>query len=95
MNPLNYHPSEIAKAIVGAVLAALTALGTAVMDEKVTTGEWVGVAIAFVATFGAVFGVQNTAPAGRRRNNAGHADASLFLGIACMALLIVIIVKVA
>lgn len=56
---LGYSPSQIVKAIVGALLAGLTALGTALADGTVQPVEWVGVAVALIATFGAVFGVKN------------------------------------
>ena len=49
-----------AKAIVGFVLAALTATGTALTDGSITPAEWVAVAIAAVATLTAVYAVPNT-----------------------------------
>lgn len=49
-----------AKSIVAFLLAGLTALGTALTDGSVTTQEWVAVAIASLATTGAVFAVPNT-----------------------------------
>jgi hypothetical protein len=51
-----------AKAIVGAVLAGLGGVEIALMDDVVTTSEWVRVAITTVAALGLVWGVQN-APA--------------------------------
>lgn len=48
-----------AKAIVGAAVAGLTALGTALADDQVTTSEWVGVAIAALAALGIVYAVPN------------------------------------
>ena len=48
------------KAIVGFILAALTATGTALTDGEITTAEWVAVAIAAVATLTAVYAVPNT-----------------------------------
>lgn len=56
------HPNEYAKAIVGAVLAGLTALGTAVAEGGVTGAEWVGVLVAVVVTFGGVFAKRNKRP---------------------------------
>lgn len=58
---MNYK--EYAKAIVGAVLAGLTAAGAALTDGVITGPEWIGIAIAVVATGGAVFGVPNAEPA--------------------------------
>jgi hypothetical protein len=49
-----------AKAIVGGLVAGLTALGTAALDNGVTLSEWCGVAVAALGTFGGVFGVSNT-----------------------------------
>jgi hypothetical protein len=51
--------SPIAKAIVGALLAGLTALGTALTDDIVTAAEWVGVAVATVGTYAGVWRVPN------------------------------------
>ena len=59
MNPLKYSPSQLVKAITGGALAGLTAAGTALADGHVTAQEWVGIAIAAIATAGAVFGVKN------------------------------------
>jgi hypothetical protein len=58
---------EYAKAIVGAIAAALTALQVALNplaegSSTVTANEWVGVAIAAIVTFGAVFAVPNSPP---------------------------------
>ncbi len=93
-------PSEYAKAIVGAVLAGLTALGTALADgEGVVAWEWVGIAFAVVATFGTVFGVPNAPPLAselrRNRNTfrseSGQVFNSVLYVLACafFALLIV------
>ncbi|WP_198940591.1 hypothetical protein [Micromonospora sp. CB01531] len=48
-----------AKAIVGGLVAGLTALGTALADNQVTTVEWVGVAVATLAALGIVYAVPN------------------------------------
>lgn len=48
-----------AKAIVGAAVAGLTALGTALADNQVTTAEWVGVAVATLTALGVVYAVPN------------------------------------
>lgn len=56
------RPNEYAKAIVGAVLAGLTALATAMSEGGVTDAEWVAVLIAVVATFGGVYAKRNGLP---------------------------------
>lgn len=48
-----------AKSIVAAVVAGGTALGTALADDTVTTGEWVGVALAVLGALGIVAAVPN------------------------------------
>lgn len=48
-----------AKAIVGAAVAGLTALGTALADNEVTGVEWVGVAVATLGALGIVYAVPN------------------------------------
>lgn len=53
-----------AKAIVGALVAGLTALGTALADDSVTATEWVGVAVATLTALGVVYAVPNR-PAAR------------------------------
>lgn len=58
-----------AKALVGAIIAALTALATALVpaveggSAVVSPAEWVTVLLAFVVAFGAVWSVPNAAPA--------------------------------
>ena len=52
-----------AKAVVGALIAGLTALGAAVQTGSigdVTTGQWITVALAVLGTFAGVFAVPNT-----------------------------------
>lgn len=92
---MNYTPAEYAKAIIGAVLAGLTALGTAIASAGVSPAEWVGVAIAVLATFGAVFGVGNreTAPgrqrrAGRHRGEHGASQLAVALIVIGVALVV-------
>lgn len=56
------------KALVGAAVAGLTALGTGLTPDPdgtvaVTPTEWVAVAIAFLAGLGLVYAVPNKAPA--------------------------------
>ncbi|MEH1013039.1 hypothetical protein V6U90_08000 [Micromonospora sp. CPCC 206060] len=51
-----------AKATVGALVAGLTALGTALADNQVTPVEWIAVALAALAalgTLGVVYAVPN------------------------------------
>lgn len=48
-----------AKAVLAAVIAALTALGTALTDETISSSEWVAVALAFFVALGAVYAVPN------------------------------------
>lgn len=48
---------KYAKAIVGAIIAALGSLQTAMLDGTIQPVETVGVAIAFVSTLGVVWGV--------------------------------------
>lgn len=52
---------KYAKAIVGAGVAGLTALGTALADGTVTGPEWVGVAIATLGALGLIWAVPNQA----------------------------------
>lgn len=47
------------KAIVGGLVAGLTALGTAMTDDTVTTAEWVGVAVAALGALGIVYATPN------------------------------------
>ncbi|MFG2165503.1 hypothetical protein [Micromonospora chersina] len=54
---MNWKP--YAKSIIGGLVAGLTALGTALTDNQVTTSEWVGVAIAALAALGIVYAVPN------------------------------------
>jgi hypothetical protein len=50
---------KYAKAIVGALVAGLTALGTALADDTVTQLEWVGVVVAVLGAAGLVWAVPN------------------------------------
>jgi uncharacterized membrane protein len=56
--------SQYLKAAVGAIIAFLTSLSTALVDDKgfadITTGQWVVAAIAFLTAFGAVWAVPNS-----------------------------------
>ena len=51
-----------AKAIAGAIVAALTALATALGDEVVTPVEWITVAVAAITALGVIWAVPNKAP---------------------------------
>lgn len=55
------RPQEYLKAIVGGILAGLAQLGAALLDDVVTASEWVGVAVATLTVFSAVFGIPNAA----------------------------------
>jgi hypothetical protein len=70
-NPVNTPAGEQAKAILGAILAGLTALGTALADGAVTSVEVVGISIAVLATYATVFGVRNTSAAKVERGEHG------------------------
>lgn len=48
-----------AKAVVGAVVAGLTALGTGLTDNVLTPAEWIAAAVATLVAYGAVYGVSN------------------------------------
>ncbi|MFD0902318.1 hypothetical protein [Actinomadura sediminis] len=48
-----------AKSLVAAVVAGSGTLGTAMADDVVTTGEWVGVALAVLGALGIVAAVPN------------------------------------
>lgn len=48
-----------AKSIVAAVTAGGAALGTALADDVVTSGEWVGVALAVLGALGITYAVPN------------------------------------
>lgn len=47
------------KAIVGGLVAGLTTLGTAMIDNTVTTVEWVAVAVAALGGLGVVYATPN------------------------------------
>jgi len=58
--------SRYAKAFVGAVIAFLSALSTALVDDKsfgdISDGQWVVSVIALLTAFAAVWSVPNTPP---------------------------------
>lgn len=87
---MKYAPSEYAKAIVGALLAGLTALATALADDEgVADVEWVGIAVAVVATFGGVYRVRNRPPRQRHRSQLGHFDPWALVGAIVVAAAVV------
>ena len=51
--------SKYAKAVVGALVAGLGTLGTALADDHITGQEWVGVVAATVVALGVVWSVPN------------------------------------
>ena len=53
--------AKVGKAVVGALVAGLGALTTALSDGSVTASEWVTVALATVVAAGGVWGVPNLA----------------------------------
>lgn len=61
-------PAEYAKAIVGAAVAGLTSLATAMDSTGITGAEWVGIVVVTLSTFGTVFATPNADPLGERRN---------------------------
>ena len=65
VHEMKKSPDEFAKAVVGAGVAALTAMGTAVTTgdgtlDGVDASGWIAVAIAFLSTFAAVYFVPNS-----------------------------------
>ena len=85
-------PAEYAKAIVGAVVAGLTALAAAMDSSGVSAAEWVGVAVTTLATFGTVFATPNADPLGeprRRRHSVGAVDPLYALVCLAVAALVV------
>jgi hypothetical protein len=59
--------SAYAKAIVGAIVAALSSLSVVLVGDMgfgdLTDGQWVGIVIAFLAGLGIVYAVPNKPPA--------------------------------
>ena len=60
--------SSYLKAIVGALVAGLGSLYTALTDGGVSAQEWVAVAIATLVALGTVWGVPNLDPKAKRQN---------------------------
>lgn len=78
------------KSIVGALIAALGALGTALTDDVVTNAEWVAVALAGLVVLAAVFGVPNRDPQALHQDESvmpserGATDLALVLAVAAL-----------
>ena len=49
-----------AKAVIGALIAGLTAIGTALTDGGISPAEWVAAAIAFLVALGGVYAIPNS-----------------------------------
>jgi len=62
MNATIEKVAPIAKAVIAAVVAFLTAISTALGDNSISGQEWVTALIALVIGFGAVFSIPNKPP---------------------------------
>lgn len=51
--------NTIAKAIIGALIAGLTAIGTGLTDGGVSAQEWVAALVAFLVALGGIYAVPN------------------------------------
>lgn len=92
-----YTPSQYMKAIIGALIAGLTALGTALTDGAVSPVEVVGVVIAALGTFGGVFGVTNAPKkeVGMHKNERGYVNGPYgWVGVVLVVLLLLILLAV-
>ena len=56
-----------AKALIGALIAGLTAIGTALTDGGVSPAEWVAAAVAFLVALGGVYAIPNAEPTVTKR----------------------------
>lgn len=56
------NPARYAKAIIGALVAGLGTLATALADDGITATEWVWVALAVLTALGTVAAVPNRRP---------------------------------
>lgn len=85
-------PAMYAKAIIGALVAGLTALATALDESGVTGAEWAGIAVTTLSTFAGVYAVPNAA---RRlsRGDVGRADPLYVLAVVFVVVLIVAFVS--
>ncbi len=80
-------PQEYAKALVGAAVAALSALIPLMDDGQVSTQDALAVMLAALVGGGAVFGIPNKPPAGKpadpHLSEQGAGEGRLILVIAC------------
>jgi hypothetical protein len=89
--------SSYLKALVGAALAGLGSLYQALDNGEVVAQEWVAVALATLATLGAVYGVPNRDPQGRRQDesvqppDAGRMDVAYALVVGILALVFLVV----
>lgn len=79
-----------AKAVVGALVAGLTSLGTALTDGSVNASEWVSVALAFLLGLGIVYAAPKNAPK-TPRNDHGFIDRGILYVLAAVALTLCIL----
>jgi len=100
------NPSQYAKALVGALVAGLSAL-LPVMEDGLTATECVVAVIAALIALGAIFQTPNQAPAGQPADpdlseqsgldDGGHTDALFLIGItvavACGVLLATLVLR--
>lgn len=70
-----------AKAVVAALVAGLTSLGTALTDGKVSASELVSVALAFLLGLGIVYAAPKNADAPARNEDGNVDPGSLALGV--------------
>lgn len=78
---------QYAKALVAAVIAALTSLVGALDDDAVSSGEGASIALAFFVALGAVWAVPNMKPGERGQS-------SVVTALLVIALLLIILVLV-
>lgn len=52
-------PSTYAKAVIGALIAFLTALGTALTDGGISPSEWIAAVVAALVALSAVYAIPN------------------------------------
>ncbi len=64
--------SKYAKAVVAAAIAGLGAVGTALTDDVITTGEWWTVAAAVAGALGITWAVPNRTAAPKHAANSGQ-----------------------
>ena len=82
------HPNLYAKAVIGALVAGLGALSTALTTgDNVNPQEWVGVILAAVVAFGGVYLVPNR-PAPAKRPEAGQSALYVLLIVLVVVLIL-------